>query len=186
MSTTPSRDEISVMKPEAATALLAELSTAYASSQLAGAGQQADKLVADPAFRDRFLRGDLKARQEMQDALATKLGAGDHLDQVIAGTAKVPALETVSGDTLTTYKQLQAASWMKQDGLPADAIRQIFEGKGVSAAEHAAAVELRATKLGNKDWTAKLLTGDREAVREMELLNIIIVGGVAEEKRSGA
>jgi hypothetical protein len=177
MSTTLTPQEISAMTPDQATAALAERAAAYRSATPAGAEPQVDKLTADPAWRERYLAGGLKERNEMAAALTAKLGGGDQLDHVIAGTAPVPEFETVTEGALTTYKQMQAAADLRGLGISDAAIRELFEGNNpATRAQYDAVMRLAADLESNPEWRARYFKGKREAVRQMTLINMIKVG----------
>jgi hypothetical protein len=108
--------------------------------------------------------------------MAAKAGT-DRLGQIIAGTAEVPMIETVTAGQLSTYNQMLSAADLREIGVSDSAIRQLFEGKPVSRAEHDAVKALKADRLSDKEWRAKYLANDRAAVRDMALMNTVIVGG---------
>jgi hypothetical protein len=75
-----------------------------------------------------------------------------------------------------------SAADLREIGVGDLAIRQVFEKRPVSRAEHDAVKALKADRLSDKEWRAKFLAGDRAAVRDMALMNIVIVGGHNEER----
>ncbi len=176
---TPTHAEIAAMTPEQATAALQERHAAYKAASAAPASPE-QTLLADPTWRSRYLAGGVIERQQMQEALTAKLGAGDRLDQVIAGTAPVHEIETVSDGALTTFKQMVAAADLRALGISPEATRQLFEGRPVPKSEYDAVMKFKADLLSNKEWVEKYRNRDRDAVRQMILCNIVKVGGYTE------
>jgi hypothetical protein len=102
---------------------------------------------------------------------------GDQLDRVIAGTAKVEPFETTTGGQISTYNAMQTAAGLREIGLTDSQIKQAMAGKPVPKAEYDAIKIMRSDRLGNKEWTAKYLSGDAQARREMALMNTVVVNG---------
>jgi hypothetical protein len=146
----------------------------------AAAAAKLDSLVANPDFRTKLLAAGAAETRQFHELMAAKSG-GDKLDQVIAGTAEVPLVELVTAGQLSTYNQMISAADLREIGVGDLAIRQVFEKRPVSRAEHDAVKALKADRLSDKEWRAKFLAGDRAAVRDMALMNIVIVGGHNEE-----
>ncbi len=142
----------------------------------AEAGAKLDALSKNQDWASKVLTGSGPHVREFNDLIAKKSGS-DKLDQVIAGTAEVPLVDLVTDRQLSTYNQLIAAADLREIGVSDSAIRQIFEKKPVSRAEYDAVKALKADRLADKEWRAKYMANDRVAVRDMALMNIVIVGG---------
>lgn len=156
-------DDVANLTPEQAGAKLAELS---AKPEWAG------KLIS---------KADGGAeKREFATLMAAKSGGSSSLDKIIAGTAEAPLVDLVTDGKLSVRNQMISAEGLREMGVGDDAIRQVFESKPVSKAEHDAAVTLRADCLANPEFTKKLLAGDRVAARNLALMNIVIIGGFRE------
>jgi hypothetical protein len=142
----------------------------------AEAGARLDSLLATPEWASQLTSGSGPHVREFSDLMAAKSGT-DRLGQIIAGTAEVPMIETVTAGQLSTYNQMLSAADLREIGVSDSAIRQLFEGKPVSRVEHDAVKALKADRLSDKEWRAKYLANDRAAVRDMALMNTVIVGG---------
>ncbi len=142
----------------------------------AEAAAKLDSLIANPEFRTKLLASGAAETREFHSLMAVKSG-GDRLGQIIAGTAEVPMIETVTAGQLSTYNQMISAADLREIGVGDLAIRQVFEKNPVSRAEYDAVKTLKADRLADKEWRAKFLAGDRAAVRDMAHMNIVIVGG---------
>ncbi len=154
---------------------IAQLSPVEAAAKLS-------ELMSDKAWAAKLLSGNAPEAREFQQLMAAKSGgAGDRLDQIIAGAIEDPALfETVTAGQLSTRNQMISAEALRDIGVSPAAIRQVFEAKPVPRAEYDAVKNLKADRLGDRDWIKRYLAGDRSAVREMTLMNIVAVGGYRE------
>lgn len=150
------------------------------------AAAKLSELMADKAWAAKLLSGDGPQVKEFAQLMAAKSGSageGDRLDQIIAGTIADPApFETVTNGQLTTRNQITSAEALRDLGVSPGAIRQVFEAKPSSRADYDAVRNLKADRLGDQDWIKRYLAGDRTAVRDMALMNIVLVGGYKEEK----
>ena len=142
----------------------------------AEAGAKLDALSKNSDWASKVLTGSGPHVREFHDLVGKKSGA-DKLDQIIAGTAEVPLVDLVTDGQLSTYNQLIAAADLREIGVSDTAIRQVFEKKPVSFAEYNAVKGIKADRLADKEWRAKYMANDRVAVRDMALMNIVIVGG---------
>ncbi|MGC1324251.1 MAG: hypothetical protein WA850_00760 [Xanthobacteraceae bacterium] len=142
----------------------------------ADAAAKLDSLIANPEFRTKLLASGAAETRQFHELMAAKSGS-DKLDQVIAGTAEVPLVDLVTDGQLSTYNQMIAAADLRGIGVSDTAIRQVFEKKPVSRAEWDAVKGIKADRLADKEWRAKYMANDRVAVRDMALMNIVIVGG---------
>jgi hypothetical protein len=138
------------------------------------------KLQADPEWRAKVLAGHNPPAAEFKTLMAAKTAepATDRIGKIIEGTAEVSPLELVTGGELSTHNQMLAAASLREMGIGDDAIRQVLEGRDVSQAEQTEAKRLRDDRMADQVFVKRYLNGNREAAREMELLNIIIVSGV--------
>lgn len=139
------------------------------------------ELQGNKTWCDRFLKGSDPEVKTFK-ALMAQRGPDFRLDQIAAGnTVPLPDIDTHTGDTLTLHNQVRAANTLREQGIPAEAIKQVFKGEPVSQAEFDAAAAAKKDLMGDSDFVAKWLKGDRAAVRQMTLLNIIAVAGVKKE-----
>jgi hypothetical protein len=151
--------------------------------QAATATKQLAELQAQPDFAAKYTSKDdgYDVKREfarlMQLSQHDTAKAGDQLDKIIAGTAKVEPFETTTGGQISTYNAMQTAAGLREIGLTDSQIKQALAGKPVPKAEYDAIKTMRSDRLGNQEWTAKYLKGDAQARREMALMNTVIVNG---------
>jgi hypothetical protein len=134
-------------------------------------------LTKDPAFRTKLLSGDDEATKQF-NALTTMTADVGPADLAMAGL--VPSgVETISAENPLTVRQMaSAAEAMRAQGLNEDCIKEALVGAKISPAVYRAALTRRSERLGDKEWTAKLLAGDFAANREYVLLSSILAGEV--------
>jgi hypothetical protein len=140
------------------------------------AAAKLDTLGADKAWCDKLFSGDGAARKEFDQLVEQKSG-GDRLDQIIAGTADVPLIQTTEGSVPLGATMRDVADLQTRVGLSADAVKQLLSGAPVSKAEYDQVKQLRADALSDADFVTRLLKNDRAAVRDLTHANIVIVGG---------
>jgi hypothetical protein len=133
-------------------------------------------------WRQALLAGNGPHVKEFNDLLQKKAEADDRLDKIVAGTAEVPFMETVTGGQITTRNAIQAAEDLRGFGLNDESIKQAIAGTPVSRAEYDAVKILRGDLMADKEWSAKLLAGDPAATREFTLMNTIVANGYVAEK----
>jgi len=152
----------------------------------AAAAQLAERLN-NPEFVKAYLAGNgpnvREVRTLMEAKNADPASAGDRLDKIIAGTAKVEIGETTTGNEISTFKAMSAAAGLREVGLNDAQIKQVLAGKPVPKAEYDLVKTMRDDRTGNAEWTAKYLKGDHQARREMTLMNAVIAAGFIEEAR---
>jgi hypothetical protein len=98
----------------------------------------------------------------------------------LAKIAKAAPEATEGG--LSPYKTLSFAAGLSEVGIPLEAIAATLAGDGFTAEDVAWAQTQRARLLGDQEFIAKYLKGDREAVHWMTAVNAIISTGAAEAK----
>jgi len=154
---------------------MTQLTPAEASAKL-------DSLTADPAWTGQLFAGNGPTVREFQDLVAKKF-EGNPLDHIVAGTPgfEPPMIETVTDGKLSTRNQMISAAALRDIGVSPEAIKQAFSGQQETREVYDAVKNLKADRLGDKEWVAKLLAGDRAAVREMMLMNIVLVNGFQEK-----
>jgi hypothetical protein len=144
------------------------------------AAQQLDARMGSVEWRTKVLSGDGPATAEMQALIAAKHEGADQLDQIIAGTAVVPQIETTAGGALSIAKQMSTAVWLRELGIEPGAVRQLLGNEEVGIEEFAAAKAMKADLLSNPDFVRRYLAGSREEIRKMTLLGIILSSGIKE------
>jgi hypothetical protein len=181
LTPTEAAARLAAMKPVAPpTDLAAPVNLAAMTS--AQARERLDGLLQNPDWQKRYLAGNGPERREFEALTAKKNEAADNrLDRIIDGTEVVRELETVANGELSTFKMMQAAEHIKNFGLDGATVKQALTSAPVSRAEYDAVKTLRGDMMGDKDFTAAVLAGNPEAVREFTLANIIISNGIAEE-----
>jgi hypothetical protein len=147
----------------------------------AEAGARLETLLADRSFADRLLKGDGPAVTEFRSLMERKSEAsGDHLTDVIQGTAKAPDFQLTVDGELNTRAIMDGAAALREFGVSDGAIRELLENKPVTRAEWDALQHFRRSKLGDQEWSKKLLAGDYQARKELALMGIISVCGYSE------
>jgi len=102
---------------------------------------------------------------------------GDRLDKIIAGTAETGIGEVTTAGQISTHDAMLSAAALREAGLSDPQIKQAMAGKPLSKAEYDMVKTLRDDRMGDKEWAAKLLSGDTKAHRDMLLMNTIVVNG---------
>ena len=144
----------------------------------AEAGAKLDALSKNQDWASKVLTGSGPHVREFNDLIAKKSGS-DKLDQILNGTIEPPILETVMPGELSTRNVMTSVADLREIGLEDAAIRQVVEGKPVSKTEFDAVKRLHADRLGNPEWTAKLLKGGASERRELTLMQVVLAGGWA-------
>ena len=145
------------------------------------AAARLDALTLDKDWCAKVLSGSGSQVRELHELIAKKSGV-DKLDQIIAGTAAAPMLETVTGGALTIHNQMLAAQGLREAGLSDATIRQAFENKPVSKAEFDLVQRLHKERLGNAEWVARLLKNDAATRREFMAAMVVMNLGFEKEK----
>jgi hypothetical protein len=141
-----------------------------------------DHLTTDKQWAAKFEAGDADTRREFDTltALVAEARPGDRLDDVLAGTATLPLIETVTAGQLPTIKLMSAVDGLREAGISGDAIRQAVNGVKVSRIEYEAGKQLHAQRVSDAEWRKRLLAGDASARREMTLMSIVLSSEIAE------
>jgi hypothetical protein len=139
-------------------------------------------LMNSAEWREKYLSGAGPAVRSYNELAQKKSEGADRLDKIVDGTAEPPWFETTTGGQITTRAAMQTAEQLKNFGLNEAAVKQALAGTPVSRQEFDAVKDLRADRMGNKEWAAKLLSGDRETTKEFTLMNVVISNGFREEK----
>ena len=143
------------------------------------AGAQLDGLIANPEFRSKLLAAGAAETRQFHELMAAKSGGENKLDKIIAGTAEMPLMEATTNNELSTHKIATSVSDLREVGLSDDEIKQAVTGAPVSKAEYDAVKRLHADRLGNPEWTAKLLKGGATERLELTRMQVVLAGGWA-------
>jgi hypothetical protein len=142
----------------------------------AEAATKLETLSKNSEWASKVLTGSGPHVREFNDLIAKRSGS-DKLDQVIAGTAEVPWLETTMNGELSTYKLATTVADLRERGLDDATIKQAISGAAVSKAEFDAVKRLHEDRLGDATWTANLLKGAAKERRELTLAQVVLAGG---------
>jgi hypothetical protein len=134
-------------------------------------------LTKDPAFRSKLLAGDDASTKEFNALTAMTAEDAGPVDMAIAGILP-SGIETVSGNQLTVRQMAGAADAMRSWGLNEDCIREAIVGAKISPAVYRAALTRRSERLGDKEWTERLLAGGFAENKEYVLLSSVLAGEV--------
>ena len=147
------------------------------------AGAKLAELLKNPDWRDRYLKGAGPAVKEHNSLAQKKSEGGDRLDRIVAGTEEPAWFETISpANPVSTSNLIKTASWFRDIGFNDQQIRQVLSGERVSRAEYEAIKLWRADRIGDREWTERLLAGDHQATRELLLASTVIANGYREER----
>jgi hypothetical protein len=158
--------------------------------QAAAATKALIELQAQPDFAAKFVSKTDGYDVKRQYARLAELSqhdtakGGDRLDKIIAGTAETSTAETTTGGQISTRQAMESAGWLREAGLTDPQIKQVLSGQPVPKAEYEQIKLLRSDLIGNKEWAAKLTSGDAKAGREFLLMNTVIANGyIGQEAR---
>lgn len=127
---------------------------------------------SDPSWRDPFLAGHPERVREFHEwhALAAQ---GESVDLAMAGQY-MP-----DGNTSDHLAQMGTAVIFSELGISPEITRNMLADKHVvTQAEYNATKIWKEDRFEDKEWVAKLFSGDREAKRKLMLANVILTGGV--------
>lgn len=144
----------------------------------AEAATKLETLSKNSEWASKVLAGSGPHVTEFKNLIAKK-SAADRLGQILDGTFEAPLLETTINGELSSYKVGTMIADLREIGLEDAAIRQTIEAKPVSKTEFDAVKRLHADRLGNAEWTAKLLKGGATERRELTLMQVVLAGGWA-------
>jgi hypothetical protein len=154
----------------------------------AEATAQLADLMKNPEWQTAWLAGNGPQRKEYASLMAAKhadpSAAGDRLDQIVAGKAEIPFMESTTGGQISTINTMKSAEWLREAGLTDPQIKQALSGAQVSKGEYEAVKILRGDRMGSKEFIAKWLGGDVEANRQMLLMNTVIANGYVGQERT--
>ena len=101
-----------------------------------------------------------------------------NLDKAIAGE-----LLPGAGQPSHHLTQIGAAGALRDLGIQDEIIRDVLMDRHkVSKEEYARTQNWKADRMADQEFVAKYMAGDREAKRLMTLANVILSGGIREEK----
>jgi hypothetical protein len=154
--------------------------TDAAPSTPAEATARLDQLKSDPGWRDLFLAGNGPQVSEFHSLheLMAKEANTTLIDKAMNGGALDGEMQT------SEYVEMRGAAAMFSElGIRSEIIKDVLAGTHkVTKEEYQATERWKADRLRDADWTAKYMSGDREEQRRMTLANIIITGGIRDEK----
>lgn len=142
----------------------------------AEAATRLDQSKSDPSWTESFLGGHPERVKEFHDwhELAAK---GDSVDLAMAG------MYMEGGNTADHLTQMGTAAVFRELGIRDEITRDVLADKHtVTQAEYNATKVWKEDRFNDKEFVAKLMSGDREAKRKVMLANIILSGGVREEQ----
>jgi hypothetical protein len=134
--------------------------------------------IADPAWGERFLNGDVAARREYDDLVGkVATGGDDVVASVMNGT--VPTSDHVAAPT--DIREMSVAVDMFRDmGIKEEITANFLRGEQVSPAEYKAVANWKRSAMNDPTFTKAYLSGDQEAGRKMTIANTVLVNGVKE------
>ena len=143
----------------------------------AEASARLEALKADAGWRDQFLAGNGQQKAEFQ-ALTTMIAGGDSIDKAMAGAPLDGVLQPSHHLT-----NIGIASSLCEIGIRDEIIKDVIAGTHkVTRAEYEATERWKAERMRDKEWVQRYLTKDGDAHEKMTLANLILSGGIREEK----
>ncbi|MCW2011784.1 hypothetical protein ABH978_004904 [Bradyrhizobium ottawaense] len=148
--------------------------------------------IADPDWGGKLLANDPATRSDWENL--SKIAAGD-AEAIASAKAAKPA----AGDPPKTLEQLaaesDAAARSRQVTSLLDTARERFDispvieeqlrsGATVTQTEFDAVSKLRAQRMNDPDWSARLLKGDPIAGRESFLMSIVLSSEIKQKEES--
>jgi hypothetical protein len=144
------------------------------------AAAKLESLSASPEWRQKVLAGSGPEVQQLHDLIAASNGEGDQISRIVSGTEPVPDIQFNQGSVPLGATMRDVADLQTRVGLSADVLTQLLSGAPASKSEFDQVKQLRADALSDADFVARLLKGDRTAVRDLTLANVVLIGGYRE------
>lgn len=129
------------------------------------------ELRNDTAYGEKLFSGDVETTKEFH-ALHELAAKGDAIDHAMAGI--------MSGDIPSTEEKQMAgtAEFLRSVGMKDPVVRELLEGKGVTAEEMRAVQSWKQQHMKDADFVKRFLANDSEAVRLMTTANAVIANGI--------
>jgi hypothetical protein len=153
--------------------------TDTAPSTPAEATARLDQLKSDAGWRDLFLSGSGRQVSEF-NSLSELANKPDN----IAAIDKAMNGKMDDGIGLSHRAEMVGtAAMLSELGIRSIIIKDVLAGTHkVTKEEYQATEQWKADRLRDDDWKAKYLAGNREEHRRMTLADIILTGGIRDEK----
>jgi hypothetical protein len=132
------------------------------------------QLSADGEWANAVLSGNgpqVAQFKSLQEMIAT----GDNVDKAVSGV-----LEDGPFQQSGHIQNVGVAASLRDQGIRDEVIREVLSGRPVTQQEHEMAVRWKADHMGDSEYVKKYLAGEREQVREMTLVNIILSSPIKE------
>ena len=143
----------------------------------AEASARLDVLKADAGWRDQFLAGNGPQVTEFRNLTEMAAKATD-TDRAMAGVLLDGPLQPSSH-----MVQIGVAQALREIGIKDSIIKDVIAGTHkVTKEEYAATERWKAERMRDQEWVKRYLAGDGEPREKMTLANIILSGGIREEK----
>jgi hypothetical protein len=175
------------MTPEQATAQLAAMDRAINPGpsvvpvDAQEAKQQLDMLSRNASWADSLLKGNVETRKQF-DELVAKAAGTDSVGDAVAGIVEpvTPIFETTVNGELPRRHVERTISALRDAGLNDESISQAVNLPPISRAEFMQAQALQSRLHGTAEFRSKLLSGDFEAVRQHNLLCVLLSSPIQE------
>jgi hypothetical protein len=141
--------------------------------------------MADPSFRQEFLKGGAQQKADVAALVAKKVDAAAtaaKVDAALAGT--LPTSGFVHANTeagVSPQNLISAVAGFRELGVGDEALRELLTGKQTNKETFDRVAEFRQTLLRDPEWMKRWLGGDLECRKQMALCNIVKLGGVKKE-----
>jgi hypothetical protein len=143
---------------------------------------QLDLLSRNASWADLLYKGDVATRKQF-DELNAKIASGDSVGDAVAGIVEpeVFVFETTANGELPRRHVEATISGLRDSGLSDASIEQAINLPPISRREFMVAQSFQARCHGSAEWRSKLLSGDYEAVRQHNLLCVLLSSPIKEE-----
>ena len=143
---------------------------------------QLDLLSRNASWAESLFKGNVETRKQF-DALVTKAASGDNVGDAVAGIVEpaAPLFETTANGELPRRHVEGTIAALRDAGLNDESISQAVTLPPISRSEFMAAQAFQAKCHGTAEWRSRLLSGDFEAVRQHNLLCVLLSSPIAEE-----
>jgi hypothetical protein len=143
----------------------------------AEASARLETLKADAGWKDQFLAGNGPQVAEFKSLTELAAKATD-TDKALAGRLQDGPVQSSSH-----MVQIGVANTLREIGIRDEIIKDVLTGEHkVTRAEYEMTERWKAERMRDKEWVQRYLTNDGDAHEKMTLANIILSGGIREEK----
>jgi hypothetical protein len=153
--------------------------TPAALSTPAEAASRLGELKENTEWTGKLMAGDpaVKAEWHGLHGLAAK---GDNVDMAMAGVLQPGIIQ--SSDHL---QMIGLAEFLRERGMPEDVVKEYLSGKVATTKEfHNRVAEWKREAMSDKDWSARLMSGDSKALKQFQIAHQILTSTILPESKT--